>query len=410
LTKDGKPDVEPVSEIPFFCICPIPMPHKLVGLSLADLTKDIQLIKSTLMRQMLDNGYLSNFPRIEVGDDVANENTYDDLVNLTPGGLVRTRRAGGLAPLSVPYTADKTFPLIEYLDQQQEIRTGVARQNQGLNPDDLNRTASGISMLQQAAAQRVELFARIFATGLQEMLGQVLNLVRRHQQQQRIIRVTGTFITVDPTEWVEEMPVTVSVGLGTGNRDQVLQYLMQILSVQQNIVMQQQGMGGPLVYGKNVYDVLEKLCENAGFKTVFFADPTKPPDPAIAGPPQPPKPDPAAQALMAKTQAQAQAAQAKAQTDMAIAQAKAQIEAQLAQTNAQNEMQLEQIRAASRLQVEQAQAQHDMQVEELKAHNELAIEKMKAEQKAEIAAMEVRLKFAAGAFTPGPAPAETGEV
>src|SRR4030095_12216309 len=106
------PDVEPVPEVPFFCITPIPMPHKLIGLSLADLTKDLQLVKSTLLRQMLDTGYLSNWPRGEVGDDVVNENTLEDLLNLRPGSVIRTRRIGGIGPITVPYTADKTFPLV----------------------------------------------------------------------------------------------------------------------------------------------------------------------------------------------------------------------------------------------------------------------------------------------------------
>lgn len=408
LTRDGEPDIECVPEIPFFSITPIPAPHKLTGLSLADLTKDLQLIKSTLIRQMLDNGYLSNWPRVEVGDDVVNENTYDDLLNLQPGNVVRTRRIGGITPLTVPYTADKTFPLVQYLDETQEVRTGVARHNQGISPDDLNKTATGISLMQQAAAQRVELFARIFAIGLQQMLGQMLNLIRRHQQQKRIIKVTGRFLTVDPTEWADEMPVTVSVGLGTGNRDQTLAYLMQVLTLQQNIVVQQGGLTGPLVYGKNVFDVLSKLCENAGFKEPFFADPTRPPDPALMGPTPPPQPDPAAAAVMAKTQATIQAAQAKAQNDVQIAQIKAQLEADLAQKSAANDAQIEQIRSASRLQLEQQKAQHDMQVEALKAHNDMAIARMQAEQKAQMDALEIRLKYQSGAYTPGLAPVERG--
>jgi hypothetical protein len=403
LTKDGEPDCECVPEIPFVALCPIPQPHKLVGLSLADLTKDIQLIKSTLLRQMLDNGYLSNWPRIEVGDDVVNENTYDDLLNLRPGQVVRTRRIGGIAPLTVPYTADKTFPLVEYLDRSQEVMTGVARSNQQISADQLNNsTASGIAMLQANAAQRVELFARIFAVGLQELLGHVFKLVRRHQQNERIIKVTGGFLKVDPSEWVEDLPLTVSVGLGTGNRDQILAHLNTILQIQNGIVQQQGGLSGPLVYGKNVFDVLEQLTQQAGFKTPFFQDPTRPPNPAMMGPPQPPKPDPQAAAAQAKAQADMQASQAKAQVDMQIAQAKAAIDAQIEARHAQTEMQMEQIRAQSQLAVERERAQHDMQVAELKAHNEMAIERMKAEQAAQISALEVRLKYQAGVYTSGP--------
>jgi hypothetical protein len=410
LTKDGEPDCECVPEIPFVALCPIPSPHKLVGLSLADLTKDIQLIKSTLLRQMLDNGYLSNWPRIEVGDDVVNENTYDDLLNLRPGQVVRTRRIGGIAPLTVPYTADKTFPLVEYLDRSQEVMTGVARSNQQISADQLNNsTASGIAMLQANAAQRVELFARIFAVGLQELLGHVFKLVRRHQQNERIIKVTGGFLRVDPSEWVEDLPLTVSVGLGTGNRDQILAHLNTILQIQNGIVQQQGGLSGPLVYGKNIFDVLEQLTQQAGFKTPFFQDPSKPPNPAMMGPPQPPKQDPAiaaaqakAQADMQMTQADIQANQAKAQADIQIAQAKAQMGAQIEARQAQAEMQMEQIRGQSQLALERERAAHDMQVAQMQAHNEMAIERMKAEQQAQIAALEIKLKYQAGVYTSGP--------
>ena len=310
LTKDGKAAVECVDEVPFISICPIPASHKLVGQSLADLTMDLQLIKSTLIRQMIDNAFLSNWPRIEVGDDSVNENTYDDLLTLRPGGIVRTRRLGGVQPMMIPFTADKSFPLVQYLDEIAQLRTGISSQGQMISPDALNNTAAAsIAMLQQSAAQRVELFARIFAHGVEELMRGVMRLIRKNQQQERIIRVTGGWLNVDPREWRQEMPVTVSVGLGTGNRDQILQHLMQVIQLQGTIVQQQGGVGGPLVYPQNVYDALKALQENAGFKSSFFADPRQGPPPGT--PPPPPKPpDPEmlkAQAKIQQEQMQAQA-------------------------------------------------------------------------------------------------------
>ena len=48
---------------------------------------------------MIDNAYLSNWPRIEVGDDAVNENTYDDLLDIAArwhrphsGGRAASRR------------------------------------------------------------------------------------------------------------------------------------------------------------------------------------------------------------------------------------------------------------------------------------------------------------------------------
>ena len=76
--------------------------------------------------------------------------------------------------MMIPFTADKSFPLLEYIDQAQEVRTGVSRKNQGISADDLNRTATGVNLLQQAAAQRVELFARIFASGVEDLMRGIL--------------------------------------------------------------------------------------------------------------------------------------------------------------------------------------------------------------------------------------------
>jgi len=408
LTKGGKPDIECVEEAPFVSICPIPRPHALVGNSLADLTMDIQLIKSTLMRQMLDNAYLSNWPRMEIGDDVVNENTYDDMLTHRPGGMVRTRRLGGIQALAVPYTADKTFGLIEYLDQTQEVRTGVARHNQGINPDDLNKTATGVSLLQQAAAQRVELFARIFAVGVQELLRGVMGLVKRHQQQERIIHITGDWLKFSPDELRgDDMPVTVSVGLGTGNRDQILAQLMQLVQLQGNIVMQQGGVQGPLVYAKNVYDVLHTLTEAAGFKQPFFQDPSVPPPPGMAGPPQPPKPDPTqavVEATKIKAQATVQAMGLKAQAQQQQAQSKAQLDSQLAQQRAQLDAELQQRRLDHELEMERQQAQHKMVLEAQQAQHEQELQTREMLAKVAVAQREVELKAEAGAYNPRPAP------
>jgi hypothetical protein len=404
LTKENKPVVECVDEIPFVSICPIPAPHKLVGQSLADLTMDLQLIKSTLIRQMIDNAFLSNWPRIEVADDSVNENTYDDLLILRPGGVVRSRRAGGIQPMMIPFTADKTFPLVEYLDQTQEVRTGVARHNQGINPDDLNKTATGVSLLQQAAAQRVELFARIFAHGVEELLRGVMRLVRKNQQQERMIRVTGGWLNTNPREWRQEMPVTVSVGLGTGNRDQILSHLMQIIQLQGTIVQQQGGPNGPLVYAQNVYDALKALQENAGFKSSFFADPRQGPPPG-SPPPQPPQPDPKVAAEAAQIQAKMQMEQMQAQANVQAIGVKAQLEERLLSEKARADAAIQQQKLDHEKQMGLLKAEYELQLERQKAENNLAVGMAKIKILGEVKQREVQLKYAAGAYDQRPQPA-----
>jgi len=384
LTKNGKPDIEEIDEVPLVYCCPVPMPHKLVGMSVADLVMDLQRIKSTLVRQMLDNIYLTNNPRHLVVESSATDETYDDLLTSRPGGIVRARTADGVTPLVTPFVAEKAQGLVEYIDQTAEIRTGISRRNQGLDPDDLNRTATGINLIQQAAAQRVELIARIFAFAVEKLVAGILGLVKKHQQQERIIRVTGSYLQVDPAQWKNDMTVSVDVGLGTGNRDQILSHLMNILTVQQQIVTAQQGISGPLIYGKNIYDVVTRISQNAGFRDSFITDPTVPPPPSVTGPPQPPKPDPAAQQQQAMAQAEMQIMQQKAQLDAQLSQQKAAQQAQIAQTKAQADMELDRQRAQSEMALNQQKLEHESLLQQRKMDNDVALQRLQAQNDLEI--------------------------
>lgn len=393
LTKDGEPDIEQVDEITLVPACPVPMPHKLVGMSLADLVMDLQLIKSTLVRQMLDNLYLTNDPRHYVDESKVTENTYDDLLTSRPGGVVRGRGEGAVTPLTTPFVAEAAVPMLEYIDQTSEVRTGVSRRNQGLSPDDLNKTATGMNLVQQAAAQRVELIARIFGHSVKELIEGIIGLVRRYQQQARIVRVTGKPLAIDPRGWRESMDVNVSVGLGTGNRDQIVADLMKVLQAQFQIVQMQKGLNGPLVYGKNVFDALEFATENLGLKQSFFTDPTQPPPPGYAGPPgQQQQPDPE---MM------------KAHQDLAIAQAKSQAEAQEQAVRLRADMTAMQQKAELEAQLAQQRAQLEMDIDRQRAAHEIEMEKMRAAAKLELEKAEIALRAQAGAYTPGPAPEAT---
>ena len=401
LTKDGKPDIVEVDNVPLIPACPIIMPHKLVGLSLIDLVKDLQLINSTLVRQTLDNLFLTNNARHLVVDGQTTEDTYDDLLTSRPGGIIRAKSKDAIVPFVTPFVADKAMAVIQYFDEVGEIRTGVSRHNQGLNPDDLNKTATGVSLIQQAAAQRVELIARIFAFSVQELVKGILGLVRKHQQEERIIRVTGEWLTMDPRQWQNEMEVSVSVGLGTGNRDQILQHLDTILQIQERIVALQQGVQGPFVTAKNIFDAVEQLTENAGFKQSFFTDPSAPPPPGPDGQPgQPPQPPPDPKMMAAQHQMQLD--QQKAQQDGQIAQQKAQLEAETNHQRLQADLEIAHAKMQAELQLNQQRAMQQMQLEQQKSEHDMELEKVREGFKQQVAMAEIEARKEAGAYTTGP--------
>ena len=197
---------------------------------------------------------------------------------------------GHILPLDTPLVAAQAFPMLEYIDGVRENRTGVTRYMQGLDADTLNKTASGINQIMTAAQQRVELIARVFAeTGVKDLFRKILELVNRHQSAPRIIRLRNRWVPMDPREWNTEMDVSISVGLGTGNKDQMLMHLRNLLEIQVQAIRMQGGVDGPLVRLENVYNTLARLVENAGLKSAdpYFTDPAQRP-PAPPPPPTPP--------------------------------------------------------------------------------------------------------------------------
>lgn len=285
---------EEVEEIPFSCLSPVLMPHKHFGRSVAELVADIQLIKSTLMRQMLDNLYLSNTPRVGVNTQ-NNAVNLDDLLSPRPGGLIRTNGnpAEHLMPFSVQNVAGQAMPMVEMLNAVMENRTGVTRYNQGLDANSLNKTATGIQSIMSAAQERMLLIARCFAeTGIKDLFVSVHGLLRRHSTQAQTIRLRNQWVSVNPREWRDRYDMTVSVGLGTGNKQEQTQQLMMILNAQKEAL--QIGATTP----EKIYNALVELTKNAGFKNPdkFWSNPAQ-------QQPQPPKPDPKIEAAKIGAQA-----------------------------------------------------------------------------------------------------------
>jgi len=342
--------------VPFACISPMLMPHRHVGRSYADLTMDIQLIKSTLLRGQLDNMYLANNGRYAISDRV----NLDDMLTSRPGGVVRVQGDPGssIMPLQHPPLPAASFSMVEYMDSMKEKRTGVTAYNQGLDSNSLNKTATGIQQVMNAAAQRLELVARTFAeTGVKDLFLLVHRLVRQNYTKPDIIRLRNKWVEVDPRSWKNRKDLTISVGLGSGNKDQQLMHLNSILAFQKEAI--NYGLTSP----DKIYNALAKLTQNAGFKNPeeFWTNPAENPQP------QQQQPDPQ-QTLI---DGQMQIEQMKAQSESQLAQQKAQADLQQEQLRSQNDLIIEREKIAAQMELERYKAQ-------LKAETDLAIAQIKA--------------------------------
>lgn len=324
--------------VPFACFTSILMQHQHIGMSIYDLVKDLAQIKTALMRQYLDNKYLSNNGRTFV--DVSRVNVDDMLVS-RPGGLIRVQGDPSTAalPFVTPDTGPSALQGLEYLDAVRENRTGYTRQSQGLNTDALvNNTVGGMEMQLSQSQLRLEMMARTIAeTGMRDLFRIIHALTLKHSTRAEKVKLRNKWVVVNPREWVARTDLSISVGLGSASQQMAVQHLMMISQLQDKA-----GMAG-LVDPMNVFNVCKRLTNAIGFKdeSQFFTAPEVDPQTGKAKPP-PPRKDPAVQVAEINAQAQMQKAQIDQQGKGQELQAKAQLDGQKIQAETvakQQEMQ-----------------------------------------------------------------------
>lgn len=303
---------EPWDHIPFAAFCPDPEPHTFFGQSLADITMDIQRIKSAILRNQLDSLAQAIHPRMAVVEGQAN---LEDVLNSEVGGIIRMRAPNMVQSFSQPFVGQQAFPMMAYMDEVKQSRTGINRAAAGLDADALQSTTrTAVAATVTAARQHIELIARIFAeTGMSDLFKGLLKLSILHQDEPRMVRLRGEFTQVDPRAWQAGFDVTVNVALGGADDEQKIMLLQSVAERQENIISQF-GLENPLVTLSQYRNTVGKILETAGMKDVdnYFLDPNGPQAQQIMAmasqKPKTPRPEEVlAQAEIAKTQAETQA-------------------------------------------------------------------------------------------------------
>jgi hypothetical protein len=314
---------EECDDVQFCDVKTMSQPHQWEGISLADDLMDLQQGQTVLLRQTLDNLYWANNPQpiIQSGaikDEQAVYNPEFGLPIVVNQG-VDVRAA--LGTHAVPFVADKSFPMLQYLDEEAQERTGVSDASSGMAPDALqNMTAKASAMIEQAGIGQTELMVRTAARGLEKFFRGLRRMVIRHQDVPRTVRLRGEWAQFDPRQWNAELDCTVNTGLGAGTRERDMIVMQQVLALQEKLFAAF-GPDNPFVKPENLYKSITKLVEAAGLKSVepYFSEP----DPQEI------------QAKMAAAQNKPDPEQAKMQAQMQIEQAKVQAQLQLEQAKMQ---------------------------------------------------------------------------
>jgi len=225
-------------------------------------------------------------------------------MNTEVGGIIRMRAPGMVQPFSQPFVGQAAFPMLQYMDELRENRTGISKAAAGLDADALqSSTRAAVAATITAAQQHIELICRIFAeTGMKVLFEKALKLITMYQDAPRMVRLRNQFVPIDPRVWNSNMDVVVNVALGSGTTEEKMNFLGQIAAKQEMLIQQGGVDNNPLVDLSQYRNTLAQMLAMAGFKDadMFFKNPALNPPP-----PPPPPPPPSPEQILAQVQVQA---------------------------------------------------------------------------------------------------------
>jgi len=235
-------------------------PHTTLGDAISDMTKDIQKIKTNILRGTLDNLAEVVNPKMAVNELVTN---VEDALNDEVGAVIRTRGDPSTAVFySRPnFVGMETNQMLSYLDDIRAARTGITEASKGLDPRAMQSTAlAGIDAIISGAQERIELIAQTLAnTGFKHFFTTVLREITNNPNPEEQFQVCGKWTYVSPSTWDPDMRVLVNPTLGKGT-DQVRLMVLQMVLQQQKEIITQYGLArNPMVTPNEVYNTLEDM-------------------------------------------------------------------------------------------------------------------------------------------------------
>lgn len=338
---------DPVDDRPFADLQCDPEPHAFFGESVSDKVVDVQLVKTRVLRASLDSLSQSVFPRTVVGRG----GNVEDAMNTEVGAILRADGDASSAYYfaAAPFVGREAFPMLSYMDELRENRTGMSKVSMGLDAEALqNTTATAANGQFSRSQERIELIARVMASGVRRLYRGLLKLTVENQRQQRMVKLRNQWTPVDPRSWRVNMDVVPNVGLGGGTNAEKAA-LLSLVAQKQEQIMMTAGIDNPLVTPKQLFNTYAKLIETGGFKdpSLFFTDPdSEEAQKRMAEKAeQPPPPDPKVLEAQAKAELAREDATEKAQ----LARDEAQERAMLRREETEAALELQQRKQASEL-------------------------------------------------------------
>jgi len=251
---------EEVDYVKMCSFCPDPEPHTAIGHSLTELVKDLQKIKTNILRSSPDSLSQTIYPRLVINETLTN---IDDVLNDETGAPIRTKGnvLDSVQQLQSTFVGQPAMMMVDYIDRVRQQRTGISEASKGLDPSALQSTnVKGVDMVITGAQERIELIARILAeTGFKELFKGLLREMVEHPNKNRVVRLRGKWTPVQPDMYDPSMDVKVNPAIGRGSDMDRMTILSQVKQTQE-MIMQTMGLDNGMVtpeeYRNTITDIL----------------------------------------------------------------------------------------------------------------------------------------------------------
>lgn len=257
---------------PFHGATAYKMAHRAIGDGIYDMLKDYQLVRTAIKRQILDNVYQSNYRRYFGDPDRINLDDY--LNNNATNAFIRT--VGDPSTAVMPEVKaplpPEVFQFWEMLNMEKDFISPAPRAFMGVNPQILNKTARGQNQQINQASKPLQMMARLIAEmAIAPLMQDVVNCNIRFMKKETSVRYLNEWVPLNRDNIVGNADYVVNVGIGTGNKNEIVSQMQQLLALYAQIYK----AGVPIVTSINPYNAMKELVKAMGFKNTsdFVTDP-----------------------------------------------------------------------------------------------------------------------------------------
>ncbi|MDE7169586.1 MAG: hypothetical protein K2N67_05255 [Mucispirillum sp.] len=246
---------------PFFVFTPFFSMNSIAGSGLAELAENSQIVKTALVREMLENTRRNNNRKIFYKpDDLLNPSqmvTNEQYVAVRDGADINNI----FAPEPFEPLSQNSFSLVEYFDKECRKVTGVSEMKQGIiNAQE--QTATEAAIKYEAANAQVQAIALNLAESLKNTYRFIVYQNQRFIDERQVIRLLNEVIEVNPEDIRDvDFDLKVSASFGNGTAETRRRALNSALTM-----MLEVGEPRMLTDRVKIRNLIAKILEESGLK------------------------------------------------------------------------------------------------------------------------------------------------